>query len=335
MEDQNQKAPAAAKVVLGYIENLSPIEMVQDPKVSEKFMSVFSKIHRATREQAEAFYAAESLYFTQQLKANKDLLNCTRMSLYGCWLDVAINGLSFAPAEKNLYILSRKFYPNNQDKSNFENRAYIVISPYGELRIRMQSGQISHADNPILVYEGDKFSPKIENDQKRVVWEMKYPRQPGAKIIGAFIKITRADGSIDFSWLLQEDMDRLKGYSSRQNYGKANALYGNDQLGIDSGFLLAKTIKHAFKSYPKIRIGEFSMIEDEEELNRDNYLPPADNNRPPVDDKRPPANIGSPQNQEKPAADEFTEHTNSEDFAEANTAAADDTIVHNDPDDIF
>jgi len=328
MEESNQGAPQAAKVVLNYIEQLTPLEMVQDPKVADKFMSVFSKIHRASKEQAEAFYAAESLYFTQQIKANATLMSCTRMSLYGCWLDVAVNGLSFAPAEKNLYILSRKFYPNNQNKSVFENRAYIAISPYGELRIRMQSGQISHADNAIIVYEGDKFAPKIENDQKRVIWEMKYPRTPGAKIIGAFIKITRNDGSVDFSWLLQEDIERLKGYSSRQ--GTTNALYTSNAGGVDSGFLIAKTIKHAFKSYPKVRIGEFSMLEEEEEeIFKGAYTPPPPG--APSDEQRPPVNVGAPK-VETPPVDEFTDHT--QQSFDTNTAP-ENSVTKADEDDIF
>jgi hypothetical protein len=43
---------------------------------------------------------------------------------------------------------------------------------------------------------------------------------------------------------------------------KSNALY-NINGQIDTGFLIAKCIKHAFKTYPKINIGKGSVMESD------------------------------------------------------------------------
>ena len=108
-------------------------------------------------------------------------------------------------------------------------------------------------------------------------------------IIACFMKITRADGSVDYAVMLPEDWSRLAGFSARQNrqwdnqrrqwvMGNPNALYGQQQDGtlkIDTGFLIAKCIKHAFKTYPKARVGRGTQLEsqqvDEVEINDDIY----------------------------------------------------------------
>ena len=53
----------------------------------------------------------------------------------------------------------------------------------------------------------------------------------------------------------------------KQNRGKANELYGMDKdniVHIDPGFLMAKCIKHAFKSYPKVRIGRGTELQSQQ-----------------------------------------------------------------------
>lgn len=233
-------------------------------------------------------------------------------------MDVAVNGLSFDPTKKQIYIIPRNHKTgavDAQGKEIWEKRAGLMISPYGELTLRMKSGQIKYADNPVIVYEGDKFSIKDSGGQKTVEFEMQIPRKQGAKIVASFIKIVRADGSVDYSYLLPEDIERLKGYSSRQNYGKPNALYGGDNGDIDSGFLAAKTIKHAFKSYPKVRKGDFSELEEIEPapLTRINY-----------DIDTPPNNPPSPNNNQDP----FTPNTEAPQVVKP-------SVIVQDHDDVF
>ena len=63
--------------------------------------------------------------------------------------------------------------------------------------------------------------------------------------------------------------DCLKDYSGKQNKYwdnttkqyilKPNELYTSNNGNIDTGFLCAKIIKHAFKTYPKVRIGKAEL----------------------------------------------------------------------------
>lgn len=252
--------PAAPMKVLDHLNTLTPVQMVQDPMITNKFVKLYNTVHGSKN--GETFYAAEQFYFMKQIQEVAGLKDCSKLSLYGCFMDVAVNGLSFDPQKKQIYIIPRSFNSGTREQPVWEKRANLMISPYGELTLRMLTGQIKYADNPVIVYEGDKFSVKDSGGQKTVEFEMNIPRKAGAKIVASFIKIVRADGSIDYSYLLPEDIERLKGYSSRQNNGKANALYVGANGDIDSGFLAAKTIKHAFKSYPKVRKGDFSEMEE-------------------------------------------------------------------------
>jgi hypothetical protein len=74
--------------------------------------------------------------------------------------------------------------------------------------------------------------------------------------------------------MFEEDWKRLEGYSEENNkyfdrksntwVKKANDLYSTNGGSIDPGFLCAKLIKHAFKTYPKVRTGK-AILESEEE----------------------------------------------------------------------
>ena len=102
--------------------------------------------------------------------------------------------------------------------------------------------------------------------------------------------IVLPNNGLDFKWLLQDDIDRLKGYSLKQNgasYG-ANALYTSNNGQIDPGFLSTKTIKHAMAAYTKLRIGEFVSFEGEiEEVEASAAFTAETQNQPEPDSKEP------------------------------------------------
>lgn len=173
-------------------------------------------------------------------------------------------------------------------KNKYETQCILTVSGYGELILRARCGQIRHADNPVIVYAEDEFEYGERNGNKFVNYTCRLPHTSG-NIVACFMKITRADGSIDYAVMLPEDWNRLAGFSARQNrqwdnqrrqwvLGNPNALYGQQQDGslkIDTGFLIAKCIKHAFKSYPKARVGRATQLEsqqvEEMEINDDIY----------------------------------------------------------------
>jgi len=72
--------------------------------------------------------------------------------------------------------------------------------------------------------------------------------------------------------MTEQDIIRLKAYSDKNSKGKTNELYSSNHGQIDTGFLLAKMIKHAFRTYPKVRTaGVMTVLETEAEAQEVDY----------------------------------------------------------------
>lgn len=279
------------------ISTIKPQDIATNEFVREKFIQIYEAMWTpSTGVSGEAAYERESRNFNRIIGEKEEIRkNCTRFSVFTAFLDVAISGLSLdAGPRAQAYLLARSVavesYVDQQGKkrNKYESQCVLVISGYGELLHRARVGQIRHADNPVIVYAEDEFEFGERNGNKFVNYTCRLPHTSG-DIIACFMKITRADGSADYAVMLPEDWSRLAGYSARQNRqwdeqnrrwvdGKPNALYGkqNDNtFRIDTGFLVAKCIKHAFKSYPKARVGRATQLEsqqvDDMEINDDIY----------------------------------------------------------------
>lgn len=276
------------------LNELKPLEIVRNDKVRDKFIQIYEAMWTpSTGVSGEAAYEKESRNFNRLLSEKEDIRKkCNHFSIFTSFLDVAISGLTLEPGTKaQAYLLSRSIAVDSyidehgQKKNRYETQCVLTVSGYGELVLRARCGQIRHADNPVIVYEEDSFEFGERNGQKFVNYTCRLPHQSG-RIVACFMKITRADGSIDYAVMLPEDWIRLSSYSARQNgkwnyqtkqweNGKPNALYEAQGGQIDPGFLVAKCIKHAFKTYPKARVGRATQLEsqqvDETEITDDIY----------------------------------------------------------------
>lgn len=246
-------------------------DVIRNERVRSQFVSVYNSIWK---EGGEQVYEREAIYFNGQLRDKANLRECSGTSIFYAFIDLAVKGLTLAPGSQALcYLIPRsvKIGTNPQGGDIWEKVCNLTISGYGELVLRKNAGQIRHADNPVIVYEGDTFQYGEQNGQKIVNYMSAFPRKSN-KIIACFLKITRADGSIDYSVMTEQDWVRLKTYSDKQNtyfdsktrqyVTKSNELYNKDGQ-IDTGFLMAKCVKHAFKTYPKLNIGRGSSLESD------------------------------------------------------------------------
>lgn len=259
------------------LNSLSPSKIVENKNVEQKFIQIYNSVWGS--DQGVQLYHKETFNFQKLLYDNPALAECSNISLYGCFLDMAVNGLSLDPTGKpHCYLIPRSTKSGRKDqygKDIYEKRASVSVTGYGELVMRMRAGQIKYADNPVVVYEGDVFQPALENGKKVITYRADSNRK-STKVIGAFIRIVRNDNSEDYQWMLQPDIERLKGFSERANgrwdnsqrkrvAGDANELYTSNDGQIDPGFLENKMIKHAFDAYPKVRIGKYTQMETVEE----------------------------------------------------------------------
>lgn len=255
-------------VTVDQLNKMQATDIVDLPEVKDKFIQIHDAIWGEGS--GAAVYERESIYFNKIVGDNANLREkVTRFSIFSSFIDLAVCGLSLEPgARAQCYLQPRKIETGvtpDGSRKTYEGRCVLTISGYGELYMRERAGQIRHADNPVLVYEEDSFQFTEKNGQKSVDYTCRIPHTT-RHIVAGFIKITRADGSIDYSVMYEEDWDRLKDYSGKQNkyydqqkqcyVERPNTLYSSGAAGgIDTGFLCAKIIKHAFRSYPKLRIG--------------------------------------------------------------------------------
>ncbi|MDD5855285.1 MAG: recombinase RecT [Prevotella sp.] len=270
------------KSLVQELEQTKASDVIRNERVRSQFINVFNSIWK---EGGEQVYEREAIYFNQQLRDKANLRACSGISIFFAFIDLAVKGLTLAPGAQALcYLVSRnvKVGTDKQGNDLWEKVCSLTISGYGELVLRKNAGQIRYVDNPIIVYEGDTFQFGEQNGQKIVNYMSAFPRKSD-KIIACFLKITRADGTIDYSVMTEQDWMRLKDYSDEQNKYfdkktnqwviKSNKLY--DKKGqIDTGFLMAKCVKHAFKTYPKLNIGRGSVLESEEIAKEDLAIDP-------------------------------------------------------------
>lgn len=256
------------------LNQMQPLDIVTSPMVREKFISIYDTLWGSGT--GEAAYERESNYFNKLLREKKELQRGTHFSLFTAFIDLAICGLSLEQGVRALcYLIGRNVNIGTREQPKWEGRVVLTVSAYGELVLRERAGQIRHADNPVLVYDNDEFSFSDKNGRKDVDYVCHLPHT-GRRIVACYLRITRADGSIDYSIMTEEGWQRLAEYSANQDRKnhQPNALYTSNSGSIDSGFLMAKCIKHAFNTYPKVRIGRGTELQTEEkeiEINDELY----------------------------------------------------------------
>lgn len=242
------------------LQALNPWEVPTDIDVQNHIVNLYNQVHG---EGGEAFAERESRYINRAIVDDKKKWNVTPLSVFLAYVDLAVKNLTLEPGAQALcYLMNRNSkLKDAHGRDVWENRAYISITGYGEILMRQRAGQIRHCDTPTVVYEGDRFSYEESDGRKRVSYALNIGHNP-ANPIACFMKITRLDGSTDYAIILPEGWKRLQVYSDKQNGDHKNNLYISGAGGsIDPGFLIAKCVKHAFKSYPKLPIGKGMVME--------------------------------------------------------------------------
>jgi recombinational DNA repair protein RecT len=278
------------------LENINDKSKIVDYlPVKESFINALSRIHKMSTEKAEVIYEKEALYFKKAFVATPKLKNATGLSLYSAFLEIAITGLSIQPGSKSeAYLEARGSVKEIEEQAQrdgsirqvevWKSVARLAVSAYGELSLRIKAGQIIRMNNPIVIYEGDKFQPRTNaRGEMTVEYEPAIPRK-SKTIVGVWCSIILPGNGIDFKWLLKEDIDRLAAYSipKKSDYdesSKASALYSSNDGQIDPGFLEAKCIKHALRAYTKLRLSDSVVLEEEEVQEEPGFAQPATKER--------------------------------------------------------
>lgn len=239
--------------------------LVDQQPIKDSFIDTLVRMHRYSPEDAEATYEREARYYKRLISASDWLKESTGISLCSAFFEVAITGLSLQPGSKSdSYLESRSAEQMVDGQKRWVKVARLVVTAYGELNLRIKSGQIIRMNNPIVIYDGDKFQP-CTNDrgELKIDYMPAIPRKTN-KIIGVYVSIVLPHNGIDFKWLLEDDITRLANYSKTKTQKDGNALYSANDGQIDPGFLEAKCIKHAMRAYTKLKVSDNVAFEGDD-----------------------------------------------------------------------
>jgi len=238
-EKKSNVATAVAKAGKLGIKGLVEAKSQQD-----RFITMYQASQG--RDDGSSFYQVEKFHFLKLVNESDKLKKCDPISLMGVFMDASVNGLSFDPSMGHVSVVP------------YGETAKLMISGIGELLMRQNMGQIKYADNPIIAYDCDALEYGSDRHGAFVNHSASGVRPESAKGVLCYLRITRPDGSVDYKWLTYQDLMQIKKFSKQPN----SPAWG---LG-EAGMWASKTIKHAFKNYPKLRKGSNSTFEGETDV---------------------------------------------------------------------
>lgn len=225
------------------IKKLTAAEVLKDEEIKAAFIKLSSPTH----------YEQQIRFFKQAAMDNPEIMQAAPLSVYAALMDIAFTGLSIENVPKaQAYIVPQPHNVGTPQNKVYEKRVQLRVSGYGELYLRQRSGVIKYADNPVIAYEGDQIS-YVDGVVKHTA---QIPRDPKAKMLGGYIRITRPDGTIDTKYFDISEIMALKKASKTQGSAHWNGANGDPTTGM----MDAKIIKHAFRAYPRIKAGAMAVI---------------------------------------------------------------------------
>lgn len=248
-----------------YIKELSPMAIATDKVIGDHFVRKFKSMYRVSDDQAVAFYEREKDNFAKRISESDELKQCTPMSLFTALMQVGGWKLSLdGGSQSDVYLIpgSRKITFEGQD--HWIKEVVAQPSPYGEKKIRMETGQISHVGNPTVVYDCDQYDESVNEYGRTWVKWKRGDRTEDSKITNGFILLEYPNGSAEFKTYDLTDIAKWEASSKNKNKGHANPMYGYEvtyenkvkvstKVGqIDKKFFEGKILKHAFKLLPRV-----------------------------------------------------------------------------------
>lgn len=249
------------------LNNLSPVAVVVNDLVKERFISVHKATHKCSIEESESFYEVTKEQLTSSLMYDDYLSSATGYSVYNCMLDLASWGLPLIAGNNNLiYVLggnvSIKVPVTEKNKKGvaWKRIMTVELTVSGQEASSIKAGQLRRMSAATVVRADDHFRLIINADGNQSV-EYKCDPKGESLIIGGFVKLTFPDGSWEYIYEPYSEIIRRSEYSAKKNKGDANSLYTSGANGqADVGFAKTKFRKGALKHLPQLCMSQYSNV---------------------------------------------------------------------------
>lgn len=254
-------------------------QRINSPETLERFTKIFGAVHKVDSDRAKSMYEVEKFHFMKEIAEKNIPADVTAISAMGVFLDVVSNGLSFSSTSRHVFLMTRNVNSKRKDPSTgkdiYETRLVFSTQPDGKIYQAQRAGAIDYVTKPVMVYEGDAFSLETNERGNQIVRHTAVIPRTSTKIIAGYVYVVYPNGMREPFWMDTADLDRLKGYSERNNAkwdaasrqrvpGPANALYTSNNGQIDPGFFGAKLINFALKNVRKMTVPSANEVDDNE-----------------------------------------------------------------------
>lgn len=230
-------------------------QLLTDPEFQNAMVTMYNTCSKSTH--GDIYYAKQVDYLKKQMMDTPRIASATTLSVMTAMLDLAYHCLSIEPISKaEAYITPRSHNLGTKDKPQWQQRVILQISAYGELKLRIRSGIVKYANNPVMVYKGDDF--KVVNG---VVQHTS--RHESDEITHAWIMITRHDNSVEYKHFSIGEILSFKAKADEQQQ-KSHAWTGGVNGQPTPGMIAAKVIKHSFSTYPRLFLGKSAVLQTDE-----------------------------------------------------------------------
>ena len=115
------------QIKVAELNQLDPLMIAEDNRVEQKFIQMYNAIWGTA--QGAQIYEKEKFNFRKILQDKPELQKCTPLSLYGCFLDIAVNGLSLDPDDRTVIFFPVARRPAIRITTVAISTNYVLISP--------------------------------------------------------------------------------------------------------------------------------------------------------------------------------------------------------------
>ena len=113
------------QIKVAELNQLNPLMIADDSRVEQKFILMYNAIWGTS--QGAQIYEKEKFNFRKILQDKPELQRCSPLSLYGCFLDIAVNGHRLSA--KRLAVLSDGRFLNARHRT-VRTRLHVYGSPW-------------------------------------------------------------------------------------------------------------------------------------------------------------------------------------------------------------
>jgi recombinational DNA repair protein RecT len=129
--------------MLTIIQNTPAVLIPELDLVKEKYIQNYNACNK--EKNGELMYHRNVIHMKQAIANVPGLIECDPFSLYACFATAAVNGYSLDPGDDEVYLIPRG------------GKAYLQKQAGAHIRRLIRTGQIAHAEQAKLVYQGDEF----------------------------------------------------------------------------------------------------------------------------------------------------------------------------------